>query len=317
MLPEDRPEKSIAVLIPCYNEEATIGKVIRDFRETLPEARIYVFDNNSTDRTKEIAVSEGAEVIREKRQGKGFVVSSMFDRIIADYYVMVDGDDTYPAEYAPQMIGLLESGDADMVVANRMASYLQTKTRPMHNFGNKLVRSLINGLNFVKIKDPMSGYRAFNYDSVMAMPFLSHGFEIETEMTFQALYRKLVIREIDITYRDRPAESESKLNTFKDGFRVLFNIVMLLKAYKPITFFGLLSSVFFLAGMGSGWVVVEEFIKTRFITHVPLAILTGIFFTLGFSLFVTGLIIHTINFRLLESSILNAKQMKHLRQRLP
>ncbi|MBN2290461.1 MAG: glycosyl transferase, partial [Candidatus Glassbacteria bacterium] len=251
--------------------------------------------------------------IREKRQGKGYVISSMFDKILADYYVMIDGDNTYPAEYSSKMVGMLIDEEADIVVANRLEGYHETRVRPFHHFGNRLVRFLINSIFSARIKDPMSGFRAFTYDAVAALPFLSTGFEIETEITIQALFRKLVIREIDIPYRDRPEGSYSKLNTFSDGISVLVEIFMLLKAYKPMTFFGTIGILFFLSGMATGWVVVLEFIGTGFITHVPLAILTILLIMAGFIFAVTGIIIHTVNYRILEASTITLKYIRHLR----
>ena len=314
MQKESEISSSIAVLIPCYNEEKTIGKVIRDMEKALPGANIYVFDNNCTDRSAEIAEEEGAVVIKEKRQGKGFVIASMFDKIVADYYVMIDGDDTYPAEFSSKMIEMLRNEEADIVVANRLASYHKTNVRPFHHYGNKMVRFLINSIFGANIKDPMSGFRTFTYDSVSALPFLSSGFEIETEITIQALFRGLVIKEIDIPYRNRPEGSYSKLNTFTDGFSVLVEIFMLLKAYKPMTFFGLIGFLFFLLGLSFGWVVVSGFFETSFIIHMLLSILTILLVIAGLIFVVTGVIIHTINYRILEASTITLKYVRHLRK---
>ena len=304
----------IAVLIPCYNEEKTIAKVVRDFRAILPEAGIFVFDNNSTDRTADLAHSEGAMVIKEKRQGKGFVVSSMFDKIVAEYYLMVDGDDTYPADVAEGMIEILKNEEADIVVANRLESYHYTRVRPFHHLGNKLVRFLINLSFSARIKDPMSGYRAFTYEAITALPFLSTGFETETELTVQALFRRLKIKEIDIIYRDRPKGSYSKLKTFSDGWSVLVTIFMLLKAYKPMTFFGLIGFIFFFSGLASGWVAVKEFLSAGSSFQLPLSIFAGLLILAGFIFAVTGIIIHTINYRILEASNISLKLMKHMRK---
>lgn len=231
----------IAVLIPCWNEAITIGKVIRDFRKVLPEAVIYVYDNNSTDRTAEIAEREGAVVRHEYRQGKGNVIRSMFRDIDADCYVMVDGDDTYPAENARAMVNLILEGKADMVIGDRLSStYFEENKRPFHNSGNMLVRRFINmfwGENSHEIKDVMTGYRAFSPMFVKTFPILSKGFEIETEMTIHALDKNLLLANVPVSYRDRPAGSVSKLHTFRDGARVLRTIFMLYKDYRPLRFF--------------------------------------------------------------------------------
>lgn len=301
----------IAVLIPCYNEEATIGKVIADFEEALPSARIYVFDNNSSDRTAEIAREAGATVIAEKRQGKGFVILAMFNRVIADVYVMTDGDDTYPAEFAPEMVQLILDDKADIVVGSRSSTYGKTEVRPFHGLGNKLVRSLINIIFGAKIKDPMSGFRAFSYAAVRNIPFMASGFDIETEMTIQALHRQLLIHELEVPYRDRPPDSFSKLNTFSDGLKVIRKIFSLLRAYKPLTFFGSIGLAVLGSGLVTGWVVVEEFIRTSVVTHVPLAVLTSLLVTAGFVFGITGVILHTLSHRLMEGERLHSLFASH------
>lgn len=239
---KEETNQKIAVLIPCYNESKTIEKVVKDYKKALPEADIYVYDNNSKDHTDEIAKKAGAIVKYEYRQGKGNVIRSMFRDIDADCYLMIDGDDTYPAENAREMCDLVLNGRADMVIGDRLSStYFTENKRPFHNFGNRIVRLLINKLFNNHIKDIMTGYRAFSYDFVKGFPVLSKGFEIETEMTIHAVDKNYKLVEIPVTYRDRPEGSVSKLNTYSDGMKVLKTIAVLFKEYKPMGFFGLIS----------------------------------------------------------------------------
>lgn len=234
----------IAVLIPCYNEEKTIEKVVSDVRAALPEAAVYVYDNNSTDRTAELARSAGALIRQEYAQGKGNVIRRMFREIDAQCYLMVDGDDTYPLECAREMVDRVLERHADMVVGDRLSStYFTENKRPFHNFGNSLMRTCINSLFRADIKDIMTGYRAFSYEFVKTFPVFSKGFEIETEMTIHAVYNNMQIENVIVDYRDRPEGSESKLNTFSDGFRVLRTILKLYRDYKPMGFFGLCSAI--------------------------------------------------------------------------
>lgn len=286
----------IAVLIPCYNEEKTIGKVVSDFKRELPEADIYVYDNNSSDRTSLIAAEHGAIVRKEFRQGKGNVVRSMFREIDADIYVMVDGDDTYPAESVHQLIEPIKRGEANMVIGDRLSNgtYFQENKRPFHNFGNNLVKNLINFLYKSDIKDIMTGYRAFDKLFVKSMPVMSPGFEIETEMSIHALDKKFLIKEVPINYRDRPEGSESKLNTFSDGWKVLKTIFILFKDYKPFLFFSLWALLFFILGLAVGIPVVVEFIQTKFITRVPSAILAVGLMIFALLSFTCGLILDTV-----------------------
>ena len=231
----------IAVLIPCYNESNTVAKVVKDYKKALPEATIYVYDNNSTDHTDEIARKAGAKVVYEYKQGKGNVIRSMFRDIDAQCYIMIDGDDTYPAENAREMCDLILEKKADMVIGDRLSStYFTENKRPFHNLGNKLVRLLINKLFHNKVKDIMTGYRAFSYDFVKGFPVLSKGFEIETEMTIHAVDKNYHLVEVAVNYKDRPEGSVSKLNTYKDGFKVLKTIATLFKEYRPMAFFGIL-----------------------------------------------------------------------------
>ena len=270
-------DKKIAVLIPCYNESKTIEKVVKDYKKVLPEADIYVYDNNSTDGTDRIAKKAGAIVKYEYKQGKGNVIRSMFKDIDADCYLMIDGDDTYPKENAREMCEYVLEGKADMVIGDRLSStYFTENKRPFHNFGNKLVRGLINTLFRSKIRDIMTGYRAFSYEFVKTFPVLSKGFEIETEMTIHALDKNMLLKEIPVEYRDRPEGSVSKLNTYSDGFKVLKTIARLFKEYKPKIFFGLISLLFFIISLCFGIPVFVEYFKTGLVPRFP---------TLIFSLF--------------------------------
>ena len=289
-------QEKIAVLIPCYNEEATISTVIADFRRELPEAEIYVYDNNSTDTTYELAVACGAIVKKEPRQGKGNVIRQMFFDIDADYYLMVDGDDTYPAEAVHGLLDKLRSGEADMVIGDRLSNgtYFDENKRPFHDFGNNLVKNTITRLYKTKIRDVMTGYRGFNRIFVKSFPIMSSGFQIETELTIHALDKKFKLVELPIDYRDRPEGSESKLNTFSDGFKVIMMIVKMWKDYKPLMFFGIWTFFFFVFGLFAGVPVIREYMLTHFITRVPSAILsTGLMIRALLSL-VTGLILDTV-----------------------
>lgn len=286
----------IAVLVPCYNEELTIGKVIDDFKRELPEADIYVYDNNSKDNTSKIAEEKGAILVKEYRQGKGNVVRSMFRDVEADIYIMVDGDDTYPAEAARDMIQPIIDGEADMVIGDRLSNgtYFEENKRLFHDFGNNLVKGLIGLLFKNEIRDIMTGYRAFNRYFVKTMPVLSDGFQIETEMSIHALDKKFLLKEIPIDYRDRPEGSESKLSTFKDGYRVLSALGSLFKNYKPMAFFGVVAIVSFLLGMLVGIPVILEFMKTEFVTKVPSAILAVGLVLVSILSLVCGVILDTI-----------------------
>lgn len=287
----------VAVLIPCYNEELTIGKVIKDFKRELPDANIYVYDNNSKDKTGEIATELGAIVIKENRQGKGNVVRSMFRDIDADIYIMVDGDDTYPAEAAKKLMQPIINNEADMVIGDRLSNgtYAKENKRAFHNLGNNLVQGLIGLLFKNEIKDIMTGYRVFNRFFVKTMPVMSEGFQIETEMSIHALDKKFRLREIPIEYRDRPNGSESKLNTFRDGYRVIKALIGLFKDYKPLIFFGLISSVSLILGLLVGIPVIIEFVLTNFITKVPSAILAVGFIVVSVVSLACGLILDTIS----------------------
>ena len=288
--------EKIAVLIPCYNEELTIEKVIKDFRKELPEADIYVYNNNSKDKTKEIAIKNGAIVVDEYKQGKGNVVRSQFRDIEADIYVMVDGDDTYPAEFVHQLIEPVRNGQADMTIGDRLSNgtYQKENKRPFHEFGNNLVKKAINVLFDTKLKDIMTGYRVFNKRFVKNMPVLSPKFEIETEMSLYALDKKYIIKEIPIVYRDRPEGSSSKLNTVGDGIKVVKTIARMFKDYKPFKFFGLIALILFIIGLAIGIPVLVEFFKTAYITKVPSAILATGFMGLAAVSLQCGIVLDTI-----------------------
>lgn len=288
--------KKVAVLIPCYNEELTIRKVVTDFRRELPEAEIYVYDNNSSDGTVREAEAAGARIGCECRQGKGNVVQKMFTEIDADVYVLVDGDDTYPAEYAKEMVQAIADGQADMVVGDRLSNgtYEQENKRKFHDFGNKLVLKSINMLFHSNVHDVMSGYRAFNRRFVKNWPIMSKGFEIETEMTLHALDKDFTIYEIPVNYRDRPPGSVSKLNTIQDGFRVIKTIITIFKDYLPLRFFGICALIVGLLGLLCGLPVLIEFASKSYILHIPLAILAAALEMLALNLLTCGLILDTL-----------------------
>ncbi len=293
-------DKRIAVLIPCYNEAATIGKVVDDFAAKLPDATIYVFDNCCTDDTARIAAEHGATVIREPRQGKGFVISSMFSRIDADYYLMIDGDDTYPAASADDVLAPVLAGEADMVIGTRLATYDDESFRPLHVFGNKLVRGMINLIFGAKLKDILSGYRAFNRNVINSVPIVSSGFEVETELTIHSLYYRMKLVEVEVPYGVRPEGSVSKLHTFRDGFRVLWKLFNLMRAFKPLTFFGTISIVFFLLGLLAGFTPVHDYVTTGEVDHQGSAVLATGLMLLSAGCGFVGLILHAMNWRFKE-----------------
>jgi glycosyltransferase involved in cell wall biosynthesis len=285
----------IAVLIPCYNESKTIGKVVRDFRAALPEAEVYVYDNNSTDGTDEIAKAAGAVVRYERRQGKGNVIRTMFREIDADAYLMIDGDDTYPAGHAREMIEPVLTKNADMVVGDRLSStYFTENKRMFHNTGNRLVRGLVNRIFGGKITDLMTGYRAFSYQFVKSFPVLSEGFEIETEMSIHALDKNLAVECVPVGYRDRPEDSPSKLNTFSDGFKVLRTIARLFKDYRPLPFFGILALLLIVVAMVLFIPILVEFFRTGLVPRFPTLIIAGVIAILALLLFVCGVILDTV-----------------------
>ncbi len=285
----------IAVLIPCYNESKTIKKVVEDFKAVLPEAIIYVYDNNSSDGTDEIAKAAGAVVRYEYKQGKGNVIRSMFRDIDAQCYLMIDGDDTYPAEFAREMVNEVLSGKAEMVIGDRLSStYFEENKRPFHNFGNKIVRGLINSLFKNNIRDIMTGYRAFSFSFVKTFPVLSKGFEIETEMTIHALDKNMGTSNVIVTYRDRPEGSESKLNTYSDGFKVLKTIMRLFKNYKPFAFFGWIGFILALIAAGLFVPVFMEYLHTGLVMRFPTLIVSGFIVVAALQSYFSGMILGVI-----------------------
>ena len=303
-----------AVLIPCYNEEKTIGKVVSCFRAVLPDAVIYVYDNNSTDRSAEIAQAAGAIVRHEYHQGKGNVIRRMFREIDAEAYIMVDADDTYSAEAAREMIDLVLNRHADMVIGDRLSStYATENKRPFHNFGNNLVRSSINRLFRSSIQDIMTGYRAFGYEFVKTYPVTSGGFEIETEMTIHAVDKNFQVENVVVEYRDRPEGSESKLNTFSDGMKVLMTIIKLYRNYRPLRFFGLMAGILAFLSVAFFIPVWMDFLRTGLVERFPTLIVCGIVMVMALLLFIAGAILNTLrdqNKRDVEFKLVQAGWMK-------
>lgn len=297
----------IAILIPCYNEELTIRKVVTDFKMVLPEANIYVYDNNSADNTITEACSAGAIIRSETEQGKGAVVLSMFRDIDADYYLMVDGDDTYPAEAAKDLLACMQNQNVDMVIGDRLSNktYLAENKRPFHNFGNDLVRKLINKFYKTQLKDILTGYRLFSRRFVKNYSSLITGFELETDLTVYCLNYGFKIREVEIEYRDRPKGSVSKLNTYRDGYKVLKLFFNLYRLYKPLGFFGFLAGTFLVLGLLLGLFPIIEFIKYEYVYRVPTAIAAVSVTIISVLLFTCGLILDNI-------SKFDKKNFKHL-----
>lgn len=288
---------TIAVLIPCYNESRTVAKVVADFKAALPEDTvIYVYDNNSTDGTAEIAAAAGAVVRHEYQQGKGNVIRRMFREIDARCYIMADGDDTYPAEFAPEMAKKVLERGVDMVVGDRLsATYFTENKRPFHNFGNKLVRHSINALFKSDIRDIMTGYRAFSYQFVKSFPVLSKGFEIETEMSIHAIEKNMLVENVVVSYRDRPEGSVSKLNTVSDGIKVLGTIGKLYKNNKPFAFFGIIALVLALIAAVMFFPVLNEYLHTGQVRRFPTLIVSGFAAIAAILSFFSGLILETLH----------------------
>ena len=286
----------VAVLIPCYNESKTVKKVVEDFRKALPEAAVYVYDNNSTDGTGDLAREVGAIVRHEYQQGKGNVIRRMFREIDAEVYVMVDGDDTYPAEAAPELLAPLVADEADMVVGDRLSNgtYGEENDRAFHGFGNDLVRVLIKWIYGFEFSDVMTGYRAYNAVFAKTMPVLSPGFEIETELSIHAVDKRWRIAEVPIDYRDRPEGSESKLDTFSDGCKVLLMILSLFKDYRPLALFSWVSLLFCVLGLVAGVPVIAEFLATGLVPKLPSALLAVALVFIGILSFTCGLILDTV-----------------------
>lgn len=307
----------IAVLIPCYNEAQTIEKVVSDARNALPEAVIYVYDNNSTDDTAAIAARAGAVVRKEHMQGKGNVIRRMFREIDAQCYLMIDGDDTYPLDCAPQMVQKVLENKTDMVIGDRLSStYFSENKRPFHNFGNSLVRGSINYLFRSDIKDIMTGYRAFSYNFVKTFPVLSRGFEIETEMTIHAVYNNMQLENVIVDYRDRPQGSQSKLNTYSDGFKVLRMIVRLFKNYRPLAFFGTIAFVLLAVAVGFFIPVLTDFIKTGLVMKFPTLFVCCFTALAGIMAFFSGLILSNMNEKNRRDFEIQLIQTEKLQQQL-
>ncbi len=282
----------IAVLIPCFNEEKTIQKVVCDVKSTLPEAVVYVYDNNSTDRTAELAAEAGAVLRHEYKQGKGNVIRRMFREIDAQCYLMIDGDDTYPLDCAKELVDKVLNHNADMVVGDRLSStYFTENKRPFHNFGNTLMRTSINSLFHTDIKDIMTGYRAFSYEFVKTFPVVSSGFEIETEMTIHAVNYSLQVENVVVQYRDRPEGSESKLNTFRDGMRVIQKMFQLYKNYRPIRFFGLIALLLVLVALVLFVPILGEYLDTGLVPRFPTLIVCGFMVLAGIQSLFAGMIL--------------------------
>lgn len=289
---EDENMDKIAVLIPCYNEEKTITKVVMDVREALPEAVIYVYNNNSTDRTEELAREAGAVVRNEYKQGKGNVMRRMFREIDAECYLMIDGDDTYPLNCAKEMVNLVLEKGADMVVGDRLSStYFTENKRPFHNFGNSMMRAGINSLFRSDIKDIMTGYRAFSFEFVKTFPVFSKGFEIETEMTIHAVNYNMQVENVVVEYRDRPEGSVSKLNTYSDGMRVISKMIQLYKNYKPLRFFGFLCFLLVLAALILMLPIIRVYLSTGLVPRFPTLIVCGFMVLAGIQSFFAGMIL--------------------------
>lgn len=299
----------IAVLIPCYNEELTIEKVVKDAKTNLPDAVIYVYDNNSKDRTAELAEKAGAVVRKEHLQGKGNVIRRMFREIDAKCYIMIDGDDTYPMEFAPEMVRLVLDEQADMVVGDRLSStYFTENKRPFHNFGNSFVRFSINHLFKTDIKDIMTGFRAFSFGFAKTFPVLSKGFEIETEMTIHAVYNNMDVRNVIVEYRDRPEGSVSKLSTYSDGFKVIGTIAKLFKNYKPFAFFNMIAIVLTALSTGFFIPILVEYIQTGLVARFPTLIVCGFALIAALQSFFAGTILSTLankNRRDFEQTLIN------------
>lgn len=293
----------IAIIIPCLNEEKTISKVINDFKKELPEAKIIVADNNSIDKSREIAMTCGATVITEKRRGKGIVLQTAFNEIDSDIYIMVDADDTYPSEEIKKLIEPILNDEADMVVGSRLEYATNRSLKLINRIGNILILNILNLCFSSNLKDVLSGYRVMKKDFVKNVPVLSTGFEIETELTLQALVRHFRILEIPVIYRERTIGSSSKIKVFKDGLRILITIITLMRDYKPFVFFSSITIFFVVLGLIAGSNVVYEYLQTGLVTRLPLAVLSITFIIIGVIFFVTGFIISTLNRRFREIDV--------------
>ena len=293
-------DPTIAVLVPCYQEELTVGQVVADLRAALPTARVYVYDNNSTDATAARAKEAGAIVRREKRQGKGFVVARMFEDVDADIYVMIDGDDTYDAASVDKLIAPLVRGEADMTVGSRLTQAEVSAFRRLHVPGNQLISRIINLIFGSDIRDLFSGYRAMTREIAKSVPVLARGFDVETELTLQSLYRQFVIKEIPLPYRARPEGSVSKLRTIPDGLKVILRLFLMLQAYKPLTFFSVIGIALAVASLVFGLRPVMEYLEFRYVYTLPRAVLAAALAVMSLLSVGIGIILHSTNFRLQE-----------------
>lgn len=304
----------IAVIIPCLNEEKSIGKVIRDFRSELPDAEIVVFDNNSDDLTSFAAKEAGANVFYEKRTGKGFAVRAMFNKIDADIYIMVDGDDTYPADEVHKLLKPVIEGRADIVVGNRLHNPSRQALNPLHKLGNKFILGLLNFCFKQNLCDILSGYRVMTEEFVNNIFITTGGFEVETELTIQALERRFKIIEIPIIYRQRHEGTESKIKKWQDGFKIVLTIFMLLRDHRPMTFFPVLALMFFLFGFIPGSFVILDYLKTGLVSRLPLALFSTGMMIISVICFFTGFLISTINYRFRELDVRLAKMRRKLKE---
>jgi glycosyltransferase involved in cell wall biosynthesis len=300
-----RQHQTIVVAIPCLNEAATIGKVVHDFKQYLPEARIIVFDNNSTDRTATIAQQSGAEVFQENKPGKGNVIRAIFARVKADIYVLVDGDDTYPANEISKLIAIIVADKADMVVGTRLHNFNKESLRLLHNAGNLILLKIMNLCFRVNLSDILSGYRVINKKVIEKVPLFANGFEIETELTIQALIHSFRITEVPVSYRARPPQGgKSKIKPFRDGYQILMTIIFFTRDYKPMLFFPAVSLILIAGSLLLGYRVTAEYWQTGLIRYLPSAVLATGLMLLGVFFFLSGFIIHTINRRFNEMNYL-------------
>lgn len=312
IIPERGREERIAVLLPCYNEAVTIGRVVADFREALPAADIYVFDNRSDDNTAEAAAAAGASVVLSPRRGKGNVVRHMFETVDADVYVMADGDGTYPADASIELIRELKDAKADMVVGMRLGDYAKGAFRTLHVVGNRFMSRLVSMLFEARITDILSGYRVFDRRFLRTLHLQSTGFEIEAEITLQALISRRVIREVPVRYGERPKESRSKLNTFSDGMLVIRSVLLIFRDYKPLVFFSWVGGICFVLGLAAGWYPVDDYIRTHYVSHVPLALLAAALEVLAVLFLGIGLILDAIKRYHLETRGLIEKAFERI-----
>jgi len=300
-------DQEISVVIPCYNEEKTIGKVVTDFQKELPNARIIVFDNNSTDNTVKIARDNDADVFFEERQGKGFVIQSIFNKIDADYYIMVDGDDTYTAKDVHKLLRPVQNNKSDMTVGTRLENATNITLKPLHQLGNKIILKSINLLFRSNFKDILSGYRVMNRKFVKSIPILAGGFEVETVLTLQALERGFRIKEIPSKYKESPEGSHSKLKSFRDGSKIMYTIMSILRDYRPMTFFPILAGILIAIGLFFGGIVICEYYETGLIARLPTAVLSVALIIIGCITVITGFVVETINRRFKELQQLNER----------